>query len=70
MCQVNLHDDKEVTPYEMLLTQAEMTFHTMKKDFENPLNGNCVLLDSYSKTCIFGKHGKHLLTNFARQRNL
>ena len=58
MCQVNLH-----TSYEMLLTWAEMSFHTTKKDFKNPLNGNCILLDSCSRPCIFGKH---LLTNLCK----
>ena len=65
MCPVNLHeDDKKFTSYEMLLTQAEMSFHTMKKDVENPYNGNSILIDSCRTTCIFGKHGRHLLTIF------
>ena len=65
MCHVKIHDyDEVISPCEMLLTQAEMSFLTMKKDFENPFNGNCMLLGSFSTQCIFGKHEKNLLTNF------
>ena len=65
MHQVKIHEDDEVIiPCEMLLTWAETSFHVIKKDFENPLNGNCILLDSCRTTSIFGKHGKHLLMNF------
>ena len=29
-----------------------------------PLNDDCILLDSYSTTCILGRSVKHLLINF------
>ena len=52
--------------YDMLLTQMEMSFHMSGAGHKNPLDGDCILLDSCSTTCIFGRSGKHLLRNFRK----
>ena len=57
ICQMKIeeqnHDNR--TGYDMLLAKMEMNFHMSGVGHKNPLDGDYILCDSCSTTCIFGK---------------
>ena len=62
------HQEGGKIMYEMSLAHMEWSLHMEGKEQNNPLDRDCILLDSCSTTCVFGNGGKHLLKNVQKMK--